>query len=34
MVGEKIADFVLGKQPLAPLNDAPWMHPNWETEQR
>ncbi|MBB5720859.1 choline dehydrogenase [Loktanella ponticola] len=34
MVGEKIADFVLGKQPLAPLNEAPWIHPQWETQQR
>ena len=34
MVGEKIADFVLGKQPLAPVNDAPWVHPDWETQQR
>lgn len=34
MVGEKIADFVIGKQPLAPVNDEPWIHPNWETQQR
>lgn len=34
MVGEKIADFVLGKQPLAPANDQPWIHPRWATEQR
>jgi choline dehydrogenase len=34
MVGEKIADFVLGKQPLAPLNDVPWTHPNWDKSQR
>lgn len=34
MVGEKIADFVLEKQPLAPLNDTPWLHPAWETLQR
>jgi choline dehydrogenase len=34
MVGEKIADFVLGKQPLTPVGDTPWINPNWEAEQR
>ncbi len=34
MVGEKIADHVLGKAPLAPSNDAPWLHPDWKTAQR
>ena len=34
MVGEKIADYVLEKQPLAPSNDTPWVHPEWETSQR
>jgi len=34
MVGEKVADFVLGKQPLAPANDQPWVHPEWATKQR
>jgi choline dehydrogenase len=34
MVGEKVADFVLGKQPLLPANDEPWIHPEWETKQR
>ena len=34
MVGEKIADFVLGKQPLPAANDEPWVHPHWETQQR
>ncbi|MBB3993498.1 choline dehydrogenase [Sulfitobacter undariae] len=34
MVGEKIADHVLGKDPLAASNDVPWIHPQWETEQR
>ncbi len=34
MVGEKMADHVLGKAPLAPSNAEPWMHPNWQTEQR
>ena len=34
MVGEKIADYVLGKDPLAASNDTPWIHPKWETKQR
>ena len=34
MVGEKMADHVLGKAPLAPSNDAPWIHPDWENKQR
>ena len=34
MVGEKMADHVLGKAPLAPSNAEPWMHPNWQNEQR
>ena len=34
MVGEKISDHVLGLDPLAAANDAPWIHPDWETEQR
>ena len=34
MVGEKVADFVLGKQPLPAANDKPWIHPDWETQQR
>ena len=34
MVGEKIADLVLGKQPLPPSNDTPWNHPDWQTKQR
>ena len=34
MVGEKMADHILGKAPLARSNDEPWMHPNWQTEQR
>ncbi|MCX7564810.1 choline dehydrogenase [Sulfitobacter sp. F26169L] len=34
MVGEKMADHVLGKAPLAPSNDVPWIHPEWETKQR
>ncbi|SFO29852.1 choline dehydrogenase [Roseovarius lutimaris] len=34
MVGEKIADHVLGRAPLASENAEPWMHPNWQTQQR
>jgi len=34
MVGEKAADHILGRAPLAPENIQPWMHPNWETQQR
>ena len=34
MVGEKMSDHILGRDPLGKANDEPWMHPNWETEQR
>jgi choline dehydrogenase len=34
MVGEKIADCVLGRDPLPRANDRPWIHPDWETAQR
>lgn len=34
MVGEKVSDFVLGNMPLAPVNDQPWIHPEWAVEQR
>lgn len=34
MVGEKMSDHLLGIEPLAPSNDQPWNHPNWETQQR
>ena len=34
MVGEKMSDHILGLDPLARSNDEPWLHPNWETEQR
>ena len=33
MVGEKIADHVLGRR-LAPENAAPWIHPRWRHAQR
>ncbi|MFQ1700125.1 choline dehydrogenase [Loktanella agnita] len=34
MVGEKVSDLVLQRNPLAPLNDQPWINANWETSQR
>ncbi|TMM51891.1 choline dehydrogenase [Sulfitobacter sabulilitoris] len=34
MVGEKASDLLLGRDPLARANDAPWVHPDWETAQR
>jgi choline dehydrogenase len=34
MAGEKIADHVLERAPLAPSNQMPWIHPNWRTAQR
>ncbi|WP_299144612.1 choline dehydrogenase [uncultured Tateyamaria sp.] len=34
MTGEKMADHILGRDPLARSNDQPWLHPDWETSQR
>ena len=34
MVGEKIADYVLGRAPLPPSKDVPWVHPRAEISQR
>jgi len=34
MVGEKIADAVLGRSPLPPENAEPWMHGDWAQSQR
>ena len=34
MVGEKASDHILGRAPLAPSNDQPWIHPDWQTAQR
>lgn len=34
MVGEKAADHILGRAPLAPANERPWIHPDWKTDQR
>jgi choline dehydrogenase len=34
LVGEKMADHVLGRTPLPPENAEPWVHPDWRTAQR
>jgi len=34
LVGEKAADHILGRTPLPPANDAPWIHPDWRNAQR
>ncbi|MBG1233566.1 choline dehydrogenase [Aestuariivirga litoralis] len=34
MIGEKAADHILGKQPLAPSNLEPWINPKWKKSQR
>ncbi|MBD3763684.1 MAG: choline dehydrogenase [Rhodobacterales bacterium] len=34
LVGEKVADHILGRPPLAPMNLTPWVHPDWQTAQR
>ena len=34
MTGEKAADHILGRTPLAALNLEPWINPNWRTAQR
>ncbi len=34
MTGEKIADHVLGRDPLPRDNAQPWIHPDWRTAQR
>ena len=34
LVGEKMADHVLGRAPLVPENAEPWVHPDWRTAQR
>ncbi|MEM6620076.1 MAG: choline dehydrogenase [Pseudomonadota bacterium] len=34
MVGEKASDHILGRAPLAPVNEVPWINPNWRTAQR
>ncbi|MFW2588704.1 choline dehydrogenase [Sagittula sp. SSi028] len=34
MTGEKAADHILGRSPLAPENVEPWIAPDWESKQR
>jgi len=34
MVGEKIADHILGRPPLPRETAAPWVNPDWRTRQR
>jgi choline dehydrogenase len=34
MVGEKAADHILDRQPLAPSNLIPWINPSWQTSDR
>jgi len=34
MVGEKASDHILGRDPLPPSDQEPWIHPAWETAQR
>jgi choline dehydrogenase len=34
LVGEKIADHILGKEPLARENAQPWINPRWKVSDR
>jgi choline dehydrogenase len=34
MVGEKAADHILGREPLAKSNLEPWINPRWEVSER
>ena len=34
MTGEKAADHILGREMLPVENSEPWVHPEWETQQR
>ncbi|BCH34049.1 oxygen-dependent choline dehydrogenase [Mesorhizobium sp. L-8-10] len=34
MTGEKAADHILGKTPLAPSNQEPWINPRWQVSDR
>lgn len=34
LVGEKMSDHILGRDPLARANAEPWLNPAWETAQR
>ena len=32
--GREGVDHILGRAPLPPANDVPWVHPDWENRQR
>ncbi|PZF78872.1 choline dehydrogenase [Aestuariivirga litoralis] len=34
MIGEKASDHILGRQPMAPSNQEPWINPDWKISQR
>ncbi|GLS37196.1 oxygen-dependent choline dehydrogenase [Mesorhizobium tianshanense] len=34
MTGEKAADHILGRTPLAPSNQEPWVNPRWQVSDR
>ncbi|HEV2503178.1 MAG TPA: choline dehydrogenase [Mesorhizobium sp.] len=34
MTGEKAADHILGRTPLAPSNQEPWINPRWQVSDR
>jgi len=34
MIGEKASDHILGREPLPPSNQEPWINPDWRARQR
>ncbi|MFM8746888.1 MAG: choline dehydrogenase [Aestuariivirga sp.] len=34
MIGEKASDHILGRDPLPPSNQEPWINPGWRERQR
>lgn len=34
MIGDRAADFCLGRQQISPSNEPYWISPNWQTSQR
>ena len=34
MTGEKASDLLLGRTPLTRSNAVPWIHPEWQQNQR
>ncbi len=34
MIGEKASDHILGREPLPPSNQVPWINPSWRESQR